>query len=376
VVPRNARTTPAAIAQAIAAAKRGDADGAEDSDAAVGRELADEAAGPPAARAGRAAARRAAKPVAESEVEQDFARADPDDGDGDDEDEGEAPEAQDEDEDNEALPSAEGAADEAGKTDKPEEPDPKKVAPARTWASLFRQQKAVQAREEALKSERAQLTAQREQEQPTLREAQQLLAEFKADPFGFVEKRGYDFEAWAKQRANRGQPTDADRVKREFESKFEEFERRQKEDQANRERAANEARMAARAEAWLEAVPQVLQEERYSLIRDWGADEEVANLAAIELRQSGKWLTQREAADRILHVLEERLARVEAKRKPAAPPPAPSTEKKPARQSPRGSDGQFAQKKPVKKRAANRPQSSMERQAEVQRAAQQLRWRT
>lgn len=251
-------------------------------------------------------------------------------------------------------------------TDAEDGEDTDKPVPSKTWSAVFREKKAARALAQKAKGDMAAARAQAEQ-------AQALLNEFQSDPFTFVEKRGYNFDAWAKRRVALAEgkdvppeaPAKAPLTEEQLEARVAEKVRE----------ASNLARMEAKAEAWLESVPTVLSQDKYALINDWQAGDELAQLAAIELKNTGKWLTPTEAADRIVAEIERRIAATEARKAQRTKAAAPSTTAdKPSPQANNGPKPQPTVKR--KKRAPDRPMSVQERNAEIQALSHNLRWKS
>lgn len=242
------------------------------------------------------------------------------------------------------APAPKEAEEEAAPTEGEEEQ--RKNPPAKSWQTLFKREKRV-------RELQAQMDARVKQLEEAQTKAQQALAlqqEYDADPYAFVEKRGFDYDKWAQRRLGKGQPNPQE----EMQKRLEEMQRSMESKVAE---AHARAQQEARATAWLDAVPLVAQAETYEPLRKYcGSDEaltqEAAKVAAHHLQTTGKWLTQREACDMLVTELNAQMERMQAIRPQLAPQattpppksrPSATGHSKPVESAPPSSSSEFSE---------------------------------
>lgn len=249
-------------------------------------------------------------------------------------------------------------------TDKPAEAKPedapkdtdREAPPPKSWSAMFRKERQVREREAALQARMGEIEAREAK-------AREVLDALEKDPYAFVEQRGFNYDKWAQRRLAGGAPEPMDEVAK-LRQQLEQMQAGQAEAQKKAQEEMQRQQHLARANAWVEGVPAVLKDPKYSIIADWGAQEDVAKVATLALQKTGRWLTQTEAADLIVKEIESTVSRLEKAGHIQRNRPKP-----PAAQSPEATGP--AQTKPIKS-AAKRKRPLTERER-IQLAAKRLR---
>lgn len=249
--------------------------------------------------------------------------------------------------------------------EKPTEPAPEKDAanegdqkppPPKSWSAMFRKERQVRERESALQARMGEIEAREAK-------AREVLDALEKDPYAFVEQRGFNYDKWAQRRLAGGAPEPMDEVAK-LRQQLEQMQAGQAEAQKKAQEEMQRQQHLARANAWVEGVPAVLKDPKYSIIADWGAQDDVAKVATLALQKTGRWLTQTEAADLIVKEIESTVDRLEKAGRIQRNRPKP-----PAAQSPEATGP--AQTKPIRT-AAKRKRPLTERER-IQLAAKRLR---